>query len=245
MKIEGKRVVITGTNRGLGRDLVLACLGAGAGEVVAGARNRASLESLQADAGPLASRLVPVQLDVTSNEDIARVAGLGRADIVFNIAAFAVPGGALNLSFEQIEEEVQVNYLGLLRMVRAFAPAMREHKDGLIVNVSSQLAKASMPIYGTYCATKAAVMSLGHALRGDLAHHGVRVVTVFPGAMDTEMTRYYQGPKTPPAAAAAEVLQAIDEEPDEVPVCDDARNLFAAHASDPKALQEGMLKYRA
>jgi NAD(P)-dependent dehydrogenase (short-subunit alcohol dehydrogenase family) len=88
-------------------------------------------------------------------------------------------------------------------------------------------------------------MSLGHALRGDLAPLGVRVVTVFPGLMDTDMVRGFPGNKTPPAKAAAEVLQAIEAEPTEIPVCDDARHLFAEHARDPKALQEGMLHYRA
>jgi hypothetical protein len=217
----------------------------GAAEVVAGARNKSALESLSAEAGALASRIVPVKLDVTSNEDVAVAASLGRADILINNAGYAVIGSALKLPIDELEREFHTNYFGVLRMVRAFGPAMVEHKDGLIVNVASQLSKVSLPILGNYCATKAALMSLSHSLRGDLAHLGVRVVTVFPGMMDTDMVKNFPGDKNPPAASAAEVLKAIEEEPVEVPVGNDARGLFAGLAHDAKAVQEGMLQYRA
>src|SRR5688572_15705503 len=146
MKIEGKRVVVTGAGRGLGREIALACLRAGAGEVVAGTRSQAAVESLQAEAGDLASRLATVQLDVRSNEDVERAASRGRADILNNDASIAGSGSVLNLPPAQIEDERQVNYLGVVRMARAFAPAMIAHGDGLVVNVASQLSKVSMPL---------------------------------------------------------------------------------------------------
>ena len=84
MKIEGKRVLVTGASRGLGRALALACLGAGAREVLAGARQLESLENLRETAADV--RLTPVRLDVTSEDDVRAAADLGRVDILINNA---------------------------------------------------------------------------------------------------------------------------------------------------------------
>src|SRR6267143_56577 len=84
------------------------------------------------------------------------------------------------------------------RMTWAFAPAMIAHGDGLIVNVASILAKVNLPALGNYCAQKAALLSLSQALRGDLARQGVRVITVLPGTIDTDMSRDFGGPKMSP-----------------------------------------------
>src|SRR5882724_10211785 len=82
MEIEGRRVLVTGANRGLGRALALACLGAGAREVLAGARQPESLENLRGTAKDV--RLMPVRLDVTSEDDVRAAADLGRVDILIN-----------------------------------------------------------------------------------------------------------------------------------------------------------------
>ena len=72
------------------------------------------------------------------------------------------------MSFEAVQEEIAVNYLGVLRVTRAVAPAMIAQRDGMIVNVATAFAKVNLPIIGTYCATKAALLSLGQALRAYL-----------------------------------------------------------------------------
>ena len=93
MKIEGKRVLVTGASRGLGRALALACLGAGAREVLAGARQLESLENLRETAADV--RLTPVRLDVTSEDDVRAAADLGRVDILINNAGVCVYGRVL------------------------------------------------------------------------------------------------------------------------------------------------------
>ena len=119
MEIEGKRILITGANRGLGRALALACAEAGAGEVVAGARRPKELESLVNSAGARA-KLTPVRLDVTSDEDVSAAAASGRVDVLVNSAGVAVYGGVLKAAMEEIRREMETNYIGLLRVVRAF-----------------------------------------------------------------------------------------------------------------------------
>jgi NAD(P)-dependent dehydrogenase (short-subunit alcohol dehydrogenase family) len=94
MEIEGKRVLITGSSRGLGRALVTAFVDAGASEVLAGARKREDLEALKSE------RVTPVQLDVTNDTDVNAVTGLGAIDILVNNAGVAGFGNPLTMDFE-------------------------------------------------------------------------------------------------------------------------------------------------
>jgi short-subunit dehydrogenase len=130
-----------------------------------------------------------VQLDVTSDEDVAAVASLGPVDILVNNAGVAGYGNPVTMDFTAVREELEVNYLGALRMVRAFVPAMVEQKQGAVVNIATAFAKVNLPLVGTYCATKAALLSLGQALRAYLSDKGVVVITVLPTTIDTDMSR--------------------------------------------------------
>ena len=239
MRISGRRVLITGANRGLGKALAFAFVRAGASEVFAGTRN---VDAIETSGAPI----TPIKLDVTSDEDVAAAsARVGRVDILINNAGIAVHGGVFKATFDDIQSEIDVNILGPLRVVRGFAPAMAEHGDGVIVNVSSQLGKVALPANGTYCATKAALLSLTQSMRGDLSHRGVRVIAVLPGAIDTDMTRSYDIPKASPSQVADEILEAIRTEPREIAVSDDARKLLSDLAADPVAVEDALSRIRA
>ncbi len=243
MEIEGKRVLVTGASRGLGRALALACLTAGAREVLAGVRQPESLKNLKETAKDV--RLTPVRLDVTSEDDVRAAADLGRVDILINNAGVSVYGSVLQVPMAELQHEIEVNYLGALLMARAFAPAMIESRDGLIVNVASILAKVNLPALGNYCALKAALLSLSQALRADLRRHGVRVITVLPGTIDTDMSRDFDGPKMSAEQAASEIIEAIRAERIETPIGDAAREVMTGLASDPLAIEMSFAEYRA
>ena len=102
MQIEGKRVLITGASRGLGRALVTAFVDAGAAEVIAGARKREDREALNLE------RVTPMRLDVTSDRDFEAVEQLDPIDILINNAGFAGFGNPLTMDFAAIQEEVAV-----------------------------------------------------------------------------------------------------------------------------------------
>src|SRR5918911_652713 len=121
MEIEGKQVLISGAGRGLGRTLVAAFVRAGAREVLAGTRRQEHRDDLQRE---FPARVTPVQLDVTSESDVAAVARLGTIDILVNNAGIACYGNPLTMSFDDVVHELSVNYLGVLRLTRAVAPAM-------------------------------------------------------------------------------------------------------------------------
>lgn len=240
MEIKSRRVLITGANRGLGRALAVACLNAGASEVLAGVRQPDNLTESFRD-----ERVKPVRLDVTSEADISAAAEMGRVDILINNAGICLFGSVLRVPIMELQDEVEINYFGALRMARAFAPAMIQHGDGLIVNVASILGKVSVPAMGNYCAMKAALLSLSQALRGDLAGSGVRVITVLPGTIDTDMSRGFSGPKMSSEQAASEIIDAIRAERIETLIGDGARGVMAGLASDPQAIEASFAEYRA
>ena len=238
MEIEGKRVLVTGASRGLGRALVTAFVDAGAIEVLAGARKREDLDALRSE------QVKPVRLDVTSDEDVAALAQAGAIDILINNAGVAGFGNPLTMDFAAIQEEIAVNYFGVLRVTRAIAPGMIAKHDGVIVNVATAFAKINLPLVGTYCATKAALLSLGQALRAYLAEHGVRVITVMPTTIDTDMSKGADVPKLTKEFVAAEILAAIREERHDPPIGDEAKGVFESLSKDALGLEKVLQDYR-
>ena len=239
MEIEGKRVLVTGASRGLGRALVSAFVDAGAGEVLAGARKREDLEALKSE------RVTPVRLEVRSDDDVAALARMGAIDILINNAGVAGFGNPLTMSFAAAEEEMAVNYFGVLRVTRAVAPGMIAKGGGMIVNIATAFAKVNLPLVGTYCATKAALLSLGQALRAYLSPHGVRVITVMPTTIDTDMSRGADVPKMTKEFVAAEILAVIREERHDPPIGEEAEGILQQLSKDPTGLEKVLQDLRS
>jgi NAD(P)-dependent dehydrogenase (short-subunit alcohol dehydrogenase family) len=238
MQIDGKRVLITGASRGLGRALVTAFVDAGASEVIAGARKPEDREALKS------SRVTPVQLDVTIADDVEELVHLGPIDILVNNAGIAGFGNPLTMDFAAVQEEIAVNYFGVLRVTRAIAPGMIAQRDGMIVNVATAFAKVNLPIVGTYCATKAALLSLGQAMRAYLSEHNVRVITVMPTTIDTDMSKGADVPKMTKEFVAGEILAAIREERHDPPIGDEAKGVFENLSKDALGLEKVLQDFR-
>lgn len=245
MQIEGKRVLVTGASRGLGLALVFAFAEAGATEVIAGSRKEEDRNKLKTAAENLGARIRPVQLDVTSDGDVEALVQLGGVDILVNNAGVAGYGNPVTMNFADAREEMEVNYLGSLRMARAFAPFMIEQKQGVIVNIATAFARVNLPLIGTYCATKAAVLSLGQALRAYLSEHGIVVITVLPTTIDTDMSRGANVPKMGTEFVAEEVLEAIREEKHDPAIGDEAHNVLDGLAKDAVGFEKMLAKYKA
>lgn len=240
MEIKNKRVLVSGAGRGLGRALVTVLAETDVSEIIAGTRKPEAREELKA----LSPRVTPVQLDVTSDADVAAVAQMGPIDILINNAGFAGFGNPLTMSFEDIERETAVNYLGVLRLTRAIAPGMMGQGDGMIVNIATAFAKVNLPLVGTYCATKSALLSLGQALRAYLSESGVRVITVMPTTIDTDMSSGADVPKMTKEFAAAEILAAIRAEAHDPPIGEEAKSIIDEFAKDPVGLEKMLMKYK-
>ena len=241
MEIEGKRILISGAGRGLGRTLVGAFVEAGAREVLAGTRNAEARDGLRRE---FDERVTPVQLDVTSDADVDAIAQLGTIDILVNNAGVAGYGNPLKMNFDDVQHELAVNYLGVLRLTRAVAPGMIAQREGMIVNVATAFAKVNLPLVGTYCATKAALLSLGQALRAHLADDGVGVITVMPTTFDSDMSRGADVPKMTKEYVAAEILAAIREERHDPPIGDEAKGVFDGLLKDPLSVERMLMNYK-
>jgi short-subunit dehydrogenase len=245
MDINGRRVLITGASRGLGHTLAFAFASEGAREVFAGARKAEDIENLKRDAQITNAPITPIKLDVTIEEEIEAAAARGFVDILVNNAGVAGYGDPLQMKFEKALEEMNVNYFGALRMARAFAPAMVEHGTGMIVNVATAFAKINLPLVGTYCASKAALLSLGQALRAYLGDRGVQVMTVMPTTIDTDMSKGADVPKMTREFVAGEILRHIREETIDPPIGAEAEGILDGLLKDPAAMEKMIGQIRA
>jgi NAD(P)-dependent dehydrogenase (short-subunit alcohol dehydrogenase family) len=245
MDIANRRVLVTGASRGLGRTLAFAFAAAGAREVFAGVRKPEDIEKLKDDAAAIGAPITPITLDVTSDEDISAAAKLGIIDVLVNNAGVAGYGDPLQVNFENASAEMNVNYFGALRMARALAPAMIEQGEGMIVNVATAFAKVNLPLVGTYCASKAALLSLGQALRAYLSDKGVHVMTVMPTTIDTDMSRGSDVPKMTKEVVAGEILRHIREETIDPPIGEEAEGILDGLLKDPLAMEKMFAQIRA
>jgi NAD(P)-dependent dehydrogenase (short-subunit alcohol dehydrogenase family) len=245
MNITNRRVLVTGASRGLGRTLAFAFAAAGAREVLAGARKAEDIEKLKLDAGAVGAPIRPIKLDVTKEADISAAAGFGFVDILVNNAGVAGYGDPARMNFEDAVAEMNVNYFGSLRMARALAPAMIERGEGMIVNVATAFAKVNLPLVGTYCASKAALLSLGQALRAYLGNKGVHVMTVMPTTIDTDMSKGADVPKMTKEFVAGEILRHIREETIDPPIGEEAERVLASLKNDPAGLEKMLAQIRA
>src|ERR1700730_13792701 len=245
MEIQGRRILITGASRGLGRALVFACAAAGAREILAGARKPAGIAALRDEAAAMGVSITPIRLDVTIESDVRAAAQLGFVDILINNAGLGGYGHPLHMNFEDAVREMEVNYFGALRMARALAPTMIERGEGMIVNVATAFAKVNLPIVGTYCASKAALLSLGQALRAYLTDKGVHVMTVMPTTIDTDMSRGADVPKMTTEFVAGEILRHIGEETIDPPIGAEAEGILEGLLKDPAAMEKMFAQIRA
>jgi NAD(P)-dependent dehydrogenase (short-subunit alcohol dehydrogenase family) len=203
MKMNNAVVLVTGANRGLGRALVRASLDAGARRIYAGARDPKQLDAI---VGWAPAKIVPLALDITNPGSLeAAAARATDVTMLVNNAGVLASSSVLGSTSEQLAQEFTTNFFGTLAATKAFLPALERAGTAgpaALVNVLSVVSFASMPALGGYSAAKAAAHSITQALRGDLAKKQISVHAVFPGAIDTDMVRAMEMPKTSPEVVA-------------------------------------------
>lgn len=182
-----KVYLITGTSSGFGRALAEAALERGE-QVILTARKLTDIEALAAQ---YKDNALAVKLDVTNPDDRqaaikAALEKFGHVDVLANIAGQGSLGALEEFSSEQIRQQFEVNFFGLLELTREILPIMRQQKSGHILNLTSIGGVASLGGFALYCATKFAVEGFSEALRDEVKPLGIRVTIVEPGAFRTE-----------------------------------------------------------
>jgi NAD(P)-dependent dehydrogenase (short-subunit alcohol dehydrogenase family) len=178
---------VTGSSSGFGRALVEALALKGR-RVAAAARDPDSLSVL---AGIYPDTLLPLALDVTvagqvtaaTNEALAH---FGRVDVIVNNAGCGLVGALEELSEEQLRLNVETNFFGPLKVLRALLPALRGQRSGHIVNISAAAAIANYPGFSIYGAAKCALEGASEALAAELKPLGIGVTIVQPGPFRTD-----------------------------------------------------------
>jgi NAD(P)-dependent dehydrogenase (short-subunit alcohol dehydrogenase family) len=203
--IEGKSILITGANRGLGHALVEEALGRGAGRVYAAARKPVDHDD---------PRVTPVILDVTNAADIERATKIvDSLDVLVNSAGLALYDDLSDRA--TLEQHLDVNLFGPHALVQAFQPRLIGSR-GAIVNVLSLAGVAALPVIPSYSVSKAAALGLSQSQRALLASHGVDVHVVLAGPIDTDMSRDLQVPKASPESVARAIFDGVERGEEEI-----------------------------
>lgn len=269
----GRKALITGASRGLGRALVLELASRGA-EVLAGVRRvgEARADFVKAAHG-LPGRVEVVALDVASLGDWTPPADLY---LLINNAGFRGRYLAVeDLPLDEWRQTFETNLFGAVALTQRVIPAMRAARQGVICNIGSLGASSPMPFYSAYRASKAALAVLSESLRIELAPFGIRVVDIPIGGVDTDMLRdgitrrapeavnyppyqamaerqgaaamAWQGGVASPADVARDVVDALsrDEAALRRPCDPNARQAFAAGigAAEEERLATALTRY--
>ncbi|MBB1516541.1 SDR family oxidoreductase [Tessaracoccus sp. MC1679] len=193
MQINGKVFVVTGGGQGIGRQVALGLLRKGA-EVAAVDLNAAKLEETRELAGREAHRLSLHAVNVTDRGAVAAlpeavIQAHGQVDGLLNVAGIIQRFvKVVDLSFEDIDRVLDVNFWGVVAMTKAFLPELLKRPKAAVVNVSSMGGFIPIPGQTLYGASKAAVKMFTEGLHAELRETNVAVTVVFPGAVRTGIT---------------------------------------------------------
>ena len=225
MYIHDSVAVVTGSNRGLGKEFVAQLLERGASKVYATARTP---ERVQIPG------VTPLGLDVTDPDSIARAAAVARdATVIINNAGISTRTSVIDGDLAQIELEMLTNFYGPLRVTRAFAPILASNGGWAILNVLSVLSWLHLPAVGAYSAAKAAAWALTDAARQELAPSGIHVAALHVAYMDTDMAAHITAPKVDPADVAALALDGIENDLTEILADDTTRGVKQSLSRPP------------
>jgi NAD(P)-dependent dehydrogenase (short-subunit alcohol dehydrogenase family) len=231
--------LVTGANRGIGRGFVEALLERGAKKIYATARDPATLASLVAR-DP--ARIVALELDVTDATEVAASAR-AAADLTLLInnggvaamSGFLAPG-----SLEGARAEMEVNFWGQLAMIRSCAPVLARNGGGGIIQVLSIGAMTCFAAVGSYCASKFAANAMCKGLRIELAPQHTHLMSVFSGAIESDMSSKTPGPKISALTHGHNCLAAFEDDQEELFPDFKSQRMRDAYRRDPETFERAL-----
>ena len=196
-------VLISGCSTGIGRALAIE-FAARNWRVFATARRPEVINDLKAPNVDVSVLDVTDEMSIKACVDSV-IAKAGRIDMLVNNAGLLLIGPLVELEISELRRQFETNVIGLNALTRAAVPHMIKRKSGKIVNISSVSGVLPTPFAGAYCSTKAALTALSDSLRMELAPLGIKVITVQPGGIksnlsinaDKELERFKKTPYGP------------------------------------------------
>lgn len=231
MDLTDSVAVVTGASSGIGR-ATAAALAAEGCSVTLAARREERLEELADELGR--DRALPVPTDVSDPDQVVAMVEetrerFGPVDVLVNCAGIVNGGRFADLDLEDLHREVRVNLEGVMNATHAALPDMLEAGKGHVVAISSVNARVPAPTAAAYTATKFGVNGFCRALRRDVGDDGVRVTTLMPGPVVTEMRDWaeWDGRALDPEDVADAVVFVVSR-PEHVSITD-----LTVDATDP------------
>ncbi|MBV7327984.1 glucose 1-dehydrogenase [Chloroflexi bacterium TSY] len=193
-RMDGKTAIVTGGNRGLGKEMAHALASAGAQvAIVCRSAERASnaAEAITTETNAICRGYA---CNVTQQEQVYSLIGnvltdFGQIDVLINNAGINIRGPIDELTLEEFQEVQQINVTGPWLMCRAIAPHMKERRYGRVINVGSTLSIISMPDRTPYASSKGAILQMTRTLSLEWAPHNITVNAMLPGPFATEMNQ--------------------------------------------------------
>ena len=246
--LAGTLAVVTGAASGIGGALALR-LARERCDLALADIDAAALAAVATEAGAAGVRVTTHQVDVASRAEMtvfrdAVLTAHGRVDLVINNAGVALIGAVAQLSLDDIDWLMGINFWGVVHGTMLFLPHLRERPEAHIVNLSSIFGIIAPPGQSAYCASKFAVRGFSEALRHELAESSVKLSVVHPGGIRTAiaekarpaagvgekqrrqlLARFEAMARTSPEAAAERIVQGILRDEPRILIGGDARFL--------------------
>ncbi|WP_193614115.1 SDR family oxidoreductase [Nocardioides lijunqiniae] len=227
MNIPDQVALVTGANRGIGRQFVLELLERGATKVYATARRPESIDVVD-------SRVVPLRLDLLDHDSVVAAAATATdVTLLVNNAGISTGAPLVTGDLADVRREMDTHFWGTLDVIRELSPVLAGNGGGAIVNVLSALSWFAIDGSGAYSSAKAAEWNMTNGVRHELAAQGTLVQGVLLGAADTDLTDGYDGPKIDPRDVPRLSLDGLAAGSIEVVVDDWTAMVKASLAGDP------------
>jgi len=213
MRLEGKRAIVTGASRGLGRAIALAFAREGADVLLNYTSREEQAREVEAAIERLGRRAIVHRADVSDAAQVqamtqAAIGGFGRVDILVNNAGITMPKGMRDTSEAEWDRVLAVNLKGVFLCCRAVSESMIAQGGGRIINIATTAGQAGILSGPAFCAAKAGVIGLTKCLARALAPHNVLVNAISPAMIDTEIL-YWRTPEQWKETLASIPLQRL------------------------------------
>ena len=188
-----KVAIVTGSSSGIGRETAL-LLAKNGYITFATARNLDKAADLKKISENEKIDLRLVELDVTKDESVnssidSILRETGRIDILINNAGYGLIGAFEDSSIEEVKNQYETNFFGVIRTTQSVLPTMRKQKSGMIVNISSGAGRFGFPTGSAYVSTKFALEGLSESMRYELEPFGIRIIIIEPGVITTNFVK--------------------------------------------------------